>query len=169
MQSYLQFRRLGNAVHRQLNDAPGRRAAPSVNETPRETEASTPSNLTNDDITESQSPALAQKPTQYSEKTNFGRSLAGVDIKKQLDSKSHILVVGWEHENDPLNPRNHSTGSRMVATLLVTALAFIVGAASAIESGVLPQITEYYGVSEVVGSLVTGKSQFFTTSSLVAI
>jgi predicted MFS family arabinose efflux permease len=47
--------------------------------------------------------------------------------------------------------------------LLVTALAFIVGAASAVESGVLPQITEYYHVSEVVGSLVTGKSSFLAT------
>ncbi|OGE54577.1 hypothetical protein PENARI_c006G07523 [Penicillium arizonense] len=156
MQSYLQYRRLGNAVHRQLNDAPERGAAPSVNETPHETAVSIPSDQTDDDVTESESPALAQKPTQYSEKTAFGRSLAGVDIKKQLDSKSHIFVVGWEDENDPLNPRNHSTTSRMVATLLVTALAFIVGAASAIESGVLPQITETYHVSEVVGSLVTG-------------
>jgi hypothetical protein len=168
MQSYLQYRRLGNAVHRQLNDAPERGAAPSVNETPHETAVSTPSDQTDDDVTESESPALAQKPTQYSEKTAFGRSLAGVDIKKQLDSKSHIFVVGWEDENDPLNPRNHSTTSRMVATLLVTALAFIVGAASAIESGVLPQITETYHVSEVVGSLVTGKSSFLATPWLKA-
>jgi hypothetical protein len=163
MQSYLQYRRLANAVHRQLNDAPERGAAPSVNETFPVTEASTPSEQTDDDVTESESPALAQKPTQYSEKTAFSRSLAGIDVKKQTDSKPHIFIVGWEDENDPLNPRNFSTASRMIATLLVTALAFIVGAASAVESGVLPQITEYYHVSEVVGSLVTGKSSFLAT------
>ncbi|KAJ5336566.1 uncharacterized protein N7506_004588 [Penicillium brevicompactum] len=115
---------------------------------------------------------LSQKPSQYSEKSGLAQSLAGIDIQKQLDSSNpnaHVFVVGWESDDDPLNPRNFSYTRRMVATLLVTALAFIVGAASAIESGVLPQITETYGVSEVVGSLVTGVYLLgFAAGSLVS-
>lgn len=160
MQSYLQFRRLGHVVDRQLENAPEHGATSSMKKAPVDDAA--PSVLSSRASHDAANPApspLSQKPSQYSEKSGLAQSLAGIDIQKQLDSSnpnSHVFVVGWESEDDPLNPRNFSYTRRMVATLLVTALAFIVGAASAIESGVLPQITETYGVSEVVGSLVTG-------------
>jgi hypothetical protein len=154
MQSYLQFRRLGHAVHRQLDNAPERGTASFVKRDADE--AATPeSGRVSQDVAEPAVSPLSQQPTRYSEKTAFGKSLAGIDIQKQTDS-SYLFIVNWEGEDDPLNPRNFSYARRMTATLLVTALAFIVGSASAIESGVLPQITETYHVSEVVGSLVTG-------------
>ena len=160
MQSYLQFRRLGHVVDRQLENAPEHGATSSMKKAPVDDAA--PSVLSSRASRDAANPApspLSQKPSQYSEKSGLAQFLAGIDIQKQLDSSnpnSHVFVVGWESDDDPLNPRNFSYTRRMVATLLVTALAFIVGAASAIESGVLPQITETYGVSEVVGSLVTG-------------
>lgn len=157
MQSYLQFRRLGHVVDRQLENAPKHGAHSSM----KPVDAAPPvlSSRASQDVANPALSPLSQKPSQHSEKSGLAQSLAGIDIQKQLDPSnpnSHVFVVGWESDTDPLNPRNFSYTRRMVATLLVTALAFIVGAASAIESGVLPQITETYGVSEVVGSLVTG-------------
>ncbi|CAG8229462.1 unnamed protein product [Penicillium salamii] len=146
MQSYLQFRRLGQNVHKQLENAPEHGATTSMKETPGGSPTLAPKHAS-DGLAESDVSPLAQ-------------FIPGIDVQKQPDASSpnsHVFVVGWEGENDPLNPYNFSYTRRMVATLLVTALAFIVGAASAIESGVLPQITEAYGVSDVVGSLVTGK------------
>ncbi|KAJ5357580.1 hypothetical protein N7541_004738 [Penicillium brevicompactum] len=173
MQSYLQFRRLGHVVDRQLENAPEHGATSSMKKAPVDDAA--PSVLSRRASHDAANPApspLSQKPSQYSEKSGLAQSLAGIDVQKQLDSSnpnSHVFVVGWESDDDPLNPRNFSYTRRMVATLLVTALAFIVGAASAIESGVLPQITETYGVSEVVGSLVTGVYLLgFAAGSLVS-
>jgi hypothetical protein len=161
MQSYLQFRRLGHAVHRQLENASEHGS--SIVNTPPDESTFASSNSDSQNATDPAMNALSHKHTRCSEKTALGQSLAGIEIQKQFDNSvpvSHLFIVGWENEIDPLNPRNFSYARRMVATLLVTALAFIVGAASAIQSGVLPQITETYHVSEVVGSLVTGISIF---------
>jgi hypothetical protein len=168
MQSYLQFRRLGHAVHRQLDNGPEHGTASSVNNSAAREAVIPESGRSSQDGTESVVDTLSRNLTQYSEKTALGNSLAGIEIQKQIDTSgpdSHLFIVGWEDENDPLNPRNFSYARRMVATLLVTALAFVVGSASAIESGVLLQITEAYHVSEVVGTLVTG----IITSPLPAI
>ncbi|CAG7918365.1 unnamed protein product [Penicillium olsonii] len=170
MQSYLQYRQLGHVVHKQLENAPEHDATGAVNVNAPVGATSVLSNQGHraDQTTN----PLSQKASPGSEKSPLAQSLPGIEIQKQLDASSpnsHIFVVGWEGENDPLNPYNFSYARRMVATLLVTALAFIVGAASAIESGVLPQITEAYGVSEVVGSLVTGVYLLgFAAGSLVS-
>lgn len=159
MQSYLQFRRLGHTVHRKHQNAPEHASVSSVNARVNEVAASAPSSLVIQDATDPATKTLSPKSMQDSQKTTLNQSSPNIDIQNQPDSSalsSHHFVVDWENENDPLNPQNFSYARRMVATLLVTALAFIVGAASAIESGVLPQIIETYHVSEVVGSLVTG-------------
>jgi hypothetical protein len=171
MQSYLQFRRLGHAVHRQLDNAPERGTASSVKNASTDEAATPGSGRVSQDLNEPAVNPLSQKPTQYSDKIALGKSLAGIDIQKQIDTSapdSYLFIVDWEDENDPLNPRNFSYARRMTATLLVTALAFIVGSASAIESGVLPQITETYHVSEVVGSLVTGNMISIWLSTILA-
>lgn len=105
------------------------------------------------------SQSLEENGTQRSEKLALAHSLAGVDIQKQLastDQPADLFIVGWDGRDDPQNPMNYSFSSRLVATLLVSALAWVVGAASSINSGVLPQNTAAFGVSDVVGSLVTG-------------
>lgn len=83
----------------------------------------------------------------------------GVRRKEIVDTNgapATVFLVGWDHDRDPGNPHNYSTATRITATLIVSALAFAVGAASSIESGVLPQNSEAFGVSEVVASLATG-------------
>lgn len=160
MQSYLQYRRLGKSVRSQLDNAS------PVKETPtaaRDSDTDTPTNP--DEISQhvprsNQSP-LARTASWGSSRTALAYSIAGIDVQKQSESPdqpAHLFIVGWNGPNDPQNPRNYSVASRLTATLLVSALGWIVGAASSINSGVLPQNTEAFHVSDVVGSLVTGIS-----------
>jgi hypothetical protein len=171
MQSYLQYRRLGDSVRAQLDHAYAQRNANSTvkrDSTPSPSSGSASINSTDDDnqisgdndaAARSNSEPLEKSKTQRSEKTALAHSLAGVDIQKQLASTNQpadLFIVGWDGKDDPQNPKNYSFSSRLIATLLVSALAWVVGAASSINSGVLPQNTAAFGVSDVVGSLVTG-------------
>ncbi|KAJ5594128.1 uncharacterized protein N7459_000336 [Penicillium hispanicum] len=164
MQSYLQYRRLGNAVRKQLADTETQRnAAPPVKEVEPVTPASDTQSASSDQIhqqaSESYHGPAERSQTRASEKTSLAHALAGVDIQKSSEptnQSSHLFLVGWDGANDPQNPKNYKFSSRLTVTLLVSALAWIVGAASSINSGVLPQNTAAFNVSDVVGSLVTG-------------
>lgn len=160
MQSYLQYRRLGKSVRSQLDNASPVKETPTV---ARDSDTDTPVNP--DEISQpvprsNQSP-LARVASWGSSRTALAYSIAGVDVQTQSqspDQPAHLFIVGWNGPDDPQNPRNYSVASRLTATLLVSALGWIVGAASSINSGVLPQNTEAFHVSDVVGSLVTGIS-----------
>ncbi|PYH38129.1 MFS transporter [Aspergillus neoniger CBS 115656] len=65
------------------------------------------------------------------------------------------IVVGWEGENDPLNPANLSTSRKLFMTLLVSLIAVAVTVASAIDACGVREYSAYFQVSEVVGSLAT--------------
>ncbi|KAL5365024.1 major facilitator superfamily domain-containing protein [Aspergillus floccosus] len=85
--------------------------------------------------------------------------LPGIELRQQPhDGGGHstVFLVGWDHESDTMNPRNYSLVTRISVTLLVSAIAFVVSAASSIESAVLLQNSAAYNVSEVVASLATG-------------
>ncbi|KAJ5572998.1 hypothetical protein N7450_009982 [Penicillium hetheringtonii] len=183
MQSYLQYRRLGNTVRAQLQTIPNRQNFSKGNTTliPTRDQSSTTSNSESPTENINQDPSdttdngnLQEKPfnTEDSSQVTLAQSLAGVDIQKRLNSTNqpaHLFIVGWQDENDPQNPRNYPFSSRLIATLLVSALAWIVGAASSINSGVLPQTTETFHVSDVVGSLDTGLYLLgFAAGSLVS-
>ncbi|PWY88308.1 major facilitator superfamily transporter [Aspergillus heteromorphus CBS 117.55] len=149
MQAYLQYRRIGHAVRRQLEEYP---------------EFSRPE-ATKDDL-----------PGETSDKDSQHRRpsplLPGVQLKDVVDddgTSSSVLLVDWEHDHDPMNPRNYSRTTRICATLIVSALGFAVGAASSIESGVLPQNAAAFHVSDVVASLATGTYLLgFAAGSLVS-
>lgn len=135
MQAYLQYRRIGQAVQKQLDEYP---ELAHLGELPQEQD--------------SQLPETQEKP-------EFSNLLPGIQLQRYTDATgtpSTIYLVGWADEHDRLNPKNYTLASRLAATLNVTALAFIVGAASSIESGVLPQNAAAFGVSDVVASLATG-------------
>lgn len=181
MQSYLQYRRLGNAVRKQLADFSvdnieegryGTSATKPVNDNEASASAATSDSessheLGNSDLSSNQldenisgSNCLAKNYTRKSEKTAIAYSLPGVtvrDIDDATDLPSRVFIVSWDGENDPQHPRNWSTVSRLWATFVVSLLAFIVTAASSINSGILPQNNAAYGVGDVVGSLVDGK------------
>ncbi|KAJ6031164.1 hypothetical protein N7540_001896 [Penicillium herquei] len=174
MQSYLQYRRLGNAVRKQLSDFPVEHDQPQNGASvkaedhaasPNDSDSSTATEVaeSNPDLIEhhalESNHSLAQSQTRKSEKTAIAYSLPGVtirDLDSTTDLPSCVFIVGWDGIDDPQNPRNYTLGRRMTATLIVSALAWIVGAASSINSGVLPQNDAAFAVSDVVGSLVDG-------------
>lgn len=75
-----------------------------------------------------------------------------------------IILVSWDGQDDPLNPANQSTGRKLFMTILVSLIALAVTAASAIDACGVRVYSEYFQVSQVVGSLATGISM---VSSLV--
>jgi hypothetical protein len=113
--------------------------------------------------TRSQNADLARIPTHkthYSERTALGYSMTGINARLRATNESesgHVFVVDWEGHRDPLKPHNWSTAKRMWATVVVSFVAISGTAASSIDAAVLPQYAEYFGISEVAGSLATGK------------
>lgn len=168
MQSYLQYRRLGNVVRKELGGSSIPHNVPTAvkgTASPGD-ESNAP---TSPDHARYHDPELnaGRRGSSVSEKTAIAQSVAGVNVQKQVeasDQPAHVFVVGWDGENDPQNPRNYSFSSRLVATLLVSVLGWVVGAASSINSGVMPQNIAEFHVSEVVGSLVTGEYQSISPS-----
>lgn len=174
MQSYLQYRRIGSTVRKQVDQFLGESEAyvgipVTGHSNPSDLDGNVNREREAEDSRENINHGHLQSAnTTSSQRIALANSLAGVEVQNRADDASSqpnlLFVVGWEDENDPLNPRNYSLTRRLIATLIVSALAFIVGAASSINSGVLPQITEAFHVSDVVGSLVTGMYMQCTTN-----
>ena len=75
-----------------------------------------------------------------------------------VSDENGVIVVGWDGQDDPLNPANQSTARKLFMTLLVSLIALSVTAASAIDACGVREYSEYFQISEVVGSLATGTS-----------
>ncbi|KIX96904.1 uncharacterized protein Z520_07624 [Fonsecaea multimorphosa CBS 102226] len=111
METYLQYRRIGRTIQKQLesSDAESARELPCV--------------------------------SRQKTKIVNGRS---------------ILIVEWDGPDDPQNPRNWPLFRRVYATLIISAIAFMVGAAAPIDAAVLPQAAKDLGVSQVAETLAVG-------------
>lgn len=166
MQSYLQYRRLGNAVRKQLeshgseNGGSPVEAGLGADEKDFEASATDGSGELNSPAPRTNASPLAQSRSHRSEKTARAYGLGGIDVQMLPNAEgvhSQFFIVGWDGENDPQNPRNYPFRTRVTATLLVAALGWVVTASSSISSAVEPQAASDYGVSEVVGSLLTGE------------
>jgi MFS family permease len=72
-----------------------------------------------------------------------------------------LILVGWEGQNDPLNPVNQTTVRKLFMTVIVSLIALSVTAASAIDACGVREYSEYFRVSNVVGSLATGMLALF--------
>ncbi|KAL4784967.1 major facilitator superfamily domain-containing protein [Aspergillus varians] len=156
MQSYLQYRRIGQAVRKQLSEHPewtstGQRGG---------------SELTLN--TDQNNETTQDKPTRL-QPLSLPPCVQQREIIDTNGAPTSVFVVGWDHDNDPADPHNYSMATRITATLIVSALAFAVGSASSIESAVLPQNAAAFGVSEVVASLATAMYLLgFAAGSLVS-
>ncbi|PYH46963.1 MFS transporter [Aspergillus saccharolyticus JOP 1030-1] len=152
MQAYLQYRRIGQAVRRQLEED-----YPEFSRVEKTHDSGA--------IPDNDAARNTPQHRPYAQ-------LPGVQLKEVVDetgTTTAVLLVEWEHDRDPINPRNYSIAARLSATLLVTALAFAVGCASSIESGVMPQNAAAFHVSDVVASLATGMYLLgFATGSMVS-
>ncbi|KAJ6007280.1 major facilitator superfamily domain-containing protein [Penicillium herquei] len=71
-------------------------------------------------------------------------------------SPEYVFLVKWAEEDGQNNPRNFNMCKRIGATLVVSALSFVVGIASSIDTAVLPQASQELHVSEIVESIATG-------------
>lgn len=184
MQSILQYRRIGLAVQKQLLRDEEKRAGaiPTIPEekaleqplpgqdnqtdAPAQPDDSSSESLEIDCPKEEdnnndneESPQVAPTRTRLSERIFLGRALTGVLARHRTvpeGSDPRVFVVGWEGKNDPMNPKNSSTALKVVATVIVSAIAFVVTAASAIDTAILPQASAEFGVSGVVESIATG-------------
>ncbi|MCJ1248876.1 hypothetical protein MMC30_006097 [Trapelia coarctata] len=67
-----------------------------------------------------------------------------------------VFVVGYEGEDDIMNPHNWSHLTRWGATFTIASIGWVIGFASSIDSGALPQAAAEFGVCEVMESLATG-------------
>jgi len=111
--------------------------------------------------------------------TALGAVMTGVEIRKRSTNEGgdgDVFIVGYEDEEDTMNPHNWSVRKRCGITILVrrpplisfrtatltypcyqvASIGFVVGLASAIDSSALPHAAEEFGVSEVAESLATG-------------
>ncbi|CAI7623258.1 unnamed protein product [Penicillium manginii] len=82
------------------------------------------------------------------------------DLEKQappqVAAPDAFILVGWNGKDDPLNPANQSVKRKLFMTFLVSLIALAVTAASAIDACGIREYSEYFQISEVVGSLATG-------------
>jgi MFS family permease len=107
-------------------------------------------------------------------RTQMGHELIGIEVRqlsKELtktrtrksgrappagEERETVFVVGYDCEQDNMNPRSWSNLIRISATILIAAIGFVVGFASSIDSAALTQAADEFGVSEVTESLATG-------------
>ncbi|OMP82458.1 putative transporter C11D3.05 [Diplodia seriata] len=112
---------------------------------------------------EETTPSLNRHPTSRTLEplgTALGHALTGISVRSRTsqhpDGRGKIFIVGYEGENDPLDPHNWGYGTRAYATFLVAGIGFVVGVASSIDAEALRPAAAEFGVSEVVESLATG-------------
>ncbi|KAL6713753.1 hypothetical protein ACLMJK_008245 [Lecanora helva] len=89
----------------------------------------------------------------------LGTTLTGIDVRDRSTKEGgegKVFVVGFEGEDDIMNPHNWSRWTRFGATLNIAAIGWVVGLASSIDSAALMQATADFEVSEVTESLATG-------------
>lgn len=67
----------------------------------------------------------------------------------------NIILVSWESDEDPFNPQNWGFVRRVMYTFIVSAIAGVVGCASAIDSAVIPQASAEFGVTDMIEALAT--------------
>ncbi|KAB8213824.1 major facilitator superfamily domain-containing protein [Aspergillus novoparasiticus] len=98
----------------------------------------------------------ADKPPINPSADPLNRSVTTEGDEDDTSDVSKAIIVGFQPENDPMNPREWSFGKRLMVTIVVSFMGVIVGWSSSIDSGIIPQYAEEFGVSEVVASLPTG-------------
>jgi hypothetical protein len=186
MQSFLQFKRAGRAAQVHIEQARQRAAEHGGNaEQPIGAKNSSNSEKqrvdTRGDNASDEDAARdveALEPTRNLDlaqtKSNgaaIARALTGVNVQTSTltttDSRGNqVFIVGWEGPDDPENPRNWTTSRRVIVMLQISLIGLGVGATSGIDSAVLPQAAEEFGVSRVVESVSVGMSRRKTSLSV---
>ncbi|RDW61640.1 MFS general substrate transporter-58 [Coleophoma crateriformis] len=170
MQSFIQYRKFSLAVRKQVQEdrekavfclSPELHIPESLVRDHRRTSLSSsttcPAENTAEGLERANSATSAR--TQYSKRHTVGHFLTGIHARDRTTNEGKggiVFVVNWEGDDDPLNPRNWGVAYRVWVTLIVASIAFVVGAASSTDTGILTQAAAEFGVSEVVESMTTG-------------
>lgn len=93
--------------------------------------------------------------------TRLSVSLTGINVRDRStkeggDRDKQVFVVGFEGDDDLMNPHNWSYVKRMKTTCLVAAVGITVGIASSIDAEALMPAAREFHVAEVAESLATG-------------
>ncbi|KAH6659476.1 major facilitator superfamily domain-containing protein [Truncatella angustata] len=85
--------------------------------------------------------------------------MTGIHVRRRNTregGQGNVFVVGYEGDDDPLDPHNWSFATRIRCTFTVAGIGCVVGIASAIDSSAISETAAEFGVSEVAASLGTG-------------
>ncbi|KAK2028154.1 major facilitator superfamily transporter [Colletotrichum zoysiae] len=168
MQSYLQYRRMGRAVERELKRLPGGTALSTTSPATRAA-ASTPQSQSRGTTTKESGSHDPEKllpdssaPTSLlanedAPSVNPIQSSVNVpDSGNRVRKGDNIELVGWDGPDDPEKPRNWKLSKRLACTIQISIIATALACAAGIDAAVLPQAAEDFGVSQVAESLSTG-------------
>ncbi|KAF2095779.1 MFS general substrate transporter [Rhizodiscina lignyota] len=186
MQSFLGYRRLGQAVQKQIgNDEEKPPVHPelasdtsSEGERPQKEAEESPEEEAFDRLRSNQAGSISSEApvedealnhfhqslsaervtTHEAERNTLGHALDGVDARYRATHEGmggRVFVVGWNGEDHPHKP--HSFGAFKKARMVLTVgfVGLVITMASSIDSAVLPQAAQEFGVSDVVESLAT--------------
>ena len=183
MQSYLQYRRLGkqiaahlekkhNPIFERIQQSPLDNSARLSSSDSESTASAEPTPVEPRDdqnpvllgyVPEDPDDELQYVPTRQELEpsgTHLGLTLTGVDVRSRttIEDKSlgRVFIVGFDGPDDPSNPHNWSITKRVILTINLGLIAWVVGMASAIDSAALPQAAAAFGVSDVAENLATG-------------
>lgn len=107
MQAYLQYRRIGQAVRKRLDNREIGHAG------------------IGDSLKSAENTSIDGNVTQKERSGVLGLKVMHGD-RTQGREDSVVFLVGWDDELDPLNPRNYSTAQRILATLIVSSSKLVI-------------------------------------------
>lgn len=150
MAAFLQLRRLKLGVQRQLDDLRETENGGVINDS---SEASSQGGQVSSGDEDEKEKDEDDSSTDNSDFTQHPYTrIPGVTLS-QADNGKDVYIVGWESPSDPQNPQNWSTPRRLRTTIILFFIAFVVTAASSIDSAVLVPASMDLGVSEVTEAL----------------
>lgn len=157
MQSVLQFRSFRRNVQAQVSRHDSLQKANSRSPNRSSTAASFSDHTTTEErhVGFLAEPVRQQRSHQQSGHA-LHHTLTGIATRTLTGTNDQVFVVGYEGDDDDLNPHNWSYLRRWLVTIMVASLGFIVGIASSIDSiGADLAATDLH-VSDVAESLATG-------------
>lgn len=91
----------------------------------------------------------------------LSQQMTGIHVRRRTTNEggstgAKVFIVDFEGPDDQLNPHNWSLAKRGLAIINVALIGWIVGFASAVDSGALDKAAEFFGVGQVAESLATG-------------
>jgi hypothetical protein len=81
--------------------------------------------------------SAAMTRTHQSNDVTFGKTMTDVNVRdcNTYDGEKGglVFVVGYQGENDPITPHNWEVGIRVLSTVIIASIGFVVGVASSID------------------------------------